>query len=298
MSGPIRVEGYGAASLSYQDYGTCACVMHRNEIFEGNFFLGGTLSGGCPATTTPRSGRATRRCANNWWGSYTIGYNAAGCDNVTIDGNFMFRPMHLPTDKYYANRSPIYFLQKRNEKVNPCRSRVKFTNNTFWGNANAREGSKKIGRRRPVNGFRADWFPGGGNVYLPNDRPPDKNYTAVRPNTYRPGSCNVYVANFLDAASVPVDLSGCGLADGARFEIRSIYNYMGAPVGTGTYAAAAPKRRIPDDPGREPHRQLRRPPGRRRPGQLSRHAPLSDAARRQHLPQRVRRPHDGAPPAR
>ena len=49
-----------------------------------------------------------------------------------------------------------------------------------------------------------------------------------------------------------VDLSGCGLADGARFEIRSIYNYMGAPVGTGTYAAAAPNVDFPMTPAANP----------------------------------------------
>ena len=254
VSGAISVKGYGASSLSYQDYGSCECVMHRNELFEGNFFLGGTLSGGCPATNDATLGTRDQTLKNNWWSSYTAGYNAAGCDRVTLDGNFMFRPMHSDGDKYFANRSAVYFAQRRGKDTNPCRPGVTFTNNTYWGNVDLVEEKKGAGGAEPdtTNGFRAEWYAGGGNVYLPNDRPPDRNYTAVRKNTYRPGSCNVYVANFLDAATVPVDLSTCGLSDGARFEIRSIYNYMGAPVGTGTYSTAAPKVDFPMTPAANP----------------------------------------------
>ena len=251
VSGPILVEGFGASSLAYQDYGSCACVMHRNEVFDGNFFLGGTLSGGCPRTNDSTLGTRDQVLTNNWWGGYTIGYNAAGCENVTIDGNYMFRSMHSRADKYYRNRPAMYFMQQRNEDINPCRSRVTFTNNTYWGNAGAVE-NKNAPNDDAVNGFKSEWFPGAGNVYLPNDGTPDRNYTAVRPNRFRPGSCNVYVANFLDSASVPVDLSACGLADGARYEIRSIYDYMGKPVANGTFSAAVPRVELSMTPASNP----------------------------------------------
>jgi hypothetical protein len=250
VSGPILVAGFPASSLAYQDYGSCACAMHRNEIFDGNFFLGGTLSGGCPATNNSTLGTRDQKLTNNWWSSYTIGYNAAGCDNVTIDGNLMFRSMLSTADKYFANRSAIYFAQQHGQKTNPCRAGVRFTNNTYWGDANKVEGAGKTDD--DINGFKAEWYPDGGNVYLPNDETPPRNYTAVRPNKFRPGSCNVYVANFLDAAEVPVDLSGCGLADGARFEVRSVYDYMGAPVRTGTFSAAAPRVEFPMSPSANP----------------------------------------------
>jgi hypothetical protein len=250
VSGSIRVEAYGGASMAYQDYGTCTCVMHRNEVFDGNFFLGGTLSGGCPRTNDSTLGTRDQKLTNNWWGGYTIGYNAAGCDAVTIEGNYMFRPMHSGLDKYFSNRSAIFFAQKHGKHVNPCRSRVTFRNNTYWGNATLGEGSGKSDDE--VNGFKSSWFDGNGNVYLPNDRPPDRNFTAVRPNKFRPGSCNVYAANFLNAAAVPVDLSPCGLADGARYEIRSIYDYMGRPVASGTYSAASPRIEFPMTPASNP----------------------------------------------
>jgi hypothetical protein len=252
VSADIRVEGFASASMSYQDYGTCTCVMHRNQVFDGNFFLGPTLSGGCSKNNDFTLGTRDQTLTNNWWQSYTIGYMAAGCDNVTIDGNFMFRPMHSTVDKYYPSRPPIYFAQKKGDDVNPCRSRVKFTNNTYWGKTDSVQHIKTNPADDAVNGFKSDWFPGSGNVYLPNDKPPEKNFTAVRPNVYRPGSCNVYVANFLDAASVPIDLSACGLADGARYEIRSIYDYMGKPVGTGAFSASAPRVEFPMSPAANP----------------------------------------------
>ncbi len=237
VSGGIRVPDFAAGSLAYQDYGTCACAMHRNEVFDGNFFLGGTLSGGCSATDNATLGTRDQKLTNNWWSSYTAGYYAAGCENVTLDGNFMFRPMYAPVDKYYLKRSPMYVMQQRGKHVNPCRKGITFTNNVYWGNANAGAGRGQSDDE--AEGFQSAWFPGGGNVYLPNDVTPSQNYTAVRKNQFRPGSCNVYVANFLNLDEVSVDLKDCRLADGAAFEVRSIYDYMGAPVKTGTYSAAS-----------------------------------------------------------
>lgn len=241
VSGPMAVEGFGAASMAYQDYGSCSCSMHRNEHFAGNFFLGRTLSGGCTANNNPTLGTRDQTLTNNWWRSYTAGYMAAGCEGVKIDGNFMFRAMYS-TDKYNKTRSPIHFAQSQGDRVNPCRPGVTFTNNVYWGSADHTQGGKTDD---DANGFRTAWFPGGGNVYLGNEAVPDRNFTAVRPNAFRPGSCNVYVANFLDSAAVSVDISACGLADGARFEIRSIYDYMGRPVRTGTFSAAAPSVAFP-----------------------------------------------------
>ena len=249
VSGGIPVEGVSSASAAYQDYGSCQCVMHRNELFDGNFFLGVTLSGGCPARDSTL-GTRDQTLTNNWWSSYRIGYMCAGCDNVTIDGNFMFRQMYSPNDKYYEERSPIFFTQQRNKKTNPCQSRVKFTNNAYWGDSDMNKNRETDADK--INGFKAAWFPGGGNVFHPNDKTPARNYTAVRPNAYRPGSCNVYVANFLDAPAVSIDLSGCGLSDGASFEVRSIYDYMGAPVRTGKFSAAAPTVEFPMTPAANP----------------------------------------------
>src|SRR5262249_14362169 len=178
---------------------------------------------------------------NNWWSLYTAGYYAAGCENVTVDGNFMFRSMYSATDKFFANRQPMYIMQERGNHSNPCRKGITFTNNVYWGNAeSAQEGKGAPKSDDETNGFKSTWFPGAGNVYLDNKKVPAQNYSAVRKNQYRPGSCNVYVANFLNLPEVAVDLKECGLADGASFEVRSIYDYMGAPVKTGTYSAASP----------------------------------------------------------
>src|SRR5262249_18741228 len=127
--------------------------------------------------------------------------------------------------------------------VNACQKGLTFTNNTYWGNPDLNE--TKATDDQEVNGFKTSWFPGNGNVYLPNDKMPSQNFSAVRKNEFRPGSCNVYIANFLNAEQVEVSLADCGLQDGAQFEVRSIYNYMGAPVKTGTYSAASPKVSFP-----------------------------------------------------
>ena len=236
------VAGFGASSLAFQDYGTCSCAMHRNWLFDGNFFLGSTLSGGCSAHANYTLGTRNQILTNNWLAGYTAGYLALGCDGVTVDSNYFFRSMHSPADPYFAKRSPIYFSQQRGKEVNPCRAGVTFTNNTYWGNPNLVDAGTTDD---DINGFRSSWYPYGGNVYLDNGSTPGRNFTAVRPNTYRAGSCNVYVANFLDATSVTVDLTACGLAEGASYEIRSIYDYMGAPVATGRFSNGNPSVSFP-----------------------------------------------------
>ncbi len=233
----IVVPGENSASMAYQDYGSCDCdVMHRNERFEGNLFLAATVSGGCPAKRDFTQGTRDQTLVNNWWSSYVPGYFAAGCDGVTLAGNSMFRSMYAESDRYFANRSPLYLGQSRNSSVNPCRPGIRDGGgNVFWGNPNLLEGAEDDDR---ANGFKSAWFP--GFTYLPNDSAPKRNYSSVLPSPVRPGRCNVYVANFLDAASVRVDIAACGIAPGAKYEIRSIYNYLGPPVATGTYDAGSP----------------------------------------------------------
>lgn len=234
----IVVPGESSASMAYQDYGSCNCeVMHRNERFEGNLFLAATVSGGCPATRDFTQGTRDQALINNWWSSYVPGYFAAGCDAVTLTGNFMFRSMYAEGDRYYATRQALYIGQKRNAHVNPCRAGIRDGGgNVYWGNPNLVEGDGKDDDT--WNGFKSAWFP--GFTYLPNDSTPKRNYSSVLPSPVRPGRCNVYVANFLDAASVGVNIAACGIAPGAKYEIRSIYNYLGPPVATGTYDSASP----------------------------------------------------------
>jgi hypothetical protein len=238
----IVVPGEASASMAYQDYGSCDCdVMHRNERFEGNLFLAATLSGGCPAVRDFTQGTRNQTLVNNWWSSYVPGYFGAGCDGVLLAGNFMFRSMEAEADRYFANRSPLYLGQSRNSRVNPCRPGVQDGGgNVYWGNPDLLEGDKGDDR---ANGFKSAWFP--GFTYLPNGATPTRNYSSVLPSPVRPGRCNVYVANFRGAASVDVDIAACGIAAGARYEIRSIYNYLGPPVATGTYDPAAPSVAFP-----------------------------------------------------
>ena len=299
VSGAIVVKGYGAASLSYQDYGTCECVMHRNELFEGNFFLGGTLSGGCPATNDATLGTRDQTLKSNWWSSYTAGYNAAGCDGVTLDGNFMFRPMHSDGDKYFANRSAVYFAQRRGKDTNPCRPGVTFTNNTYWGNVDLVEEEGR-GRSRARHHQRIS-----GRVVrrrrqrLPAERPAARPELHGRPQERLPPRLVQRVRGEFPGrrrrAGRPLDMRPrrwSALRDPVDLQLH------GSARGHGNLCGGGAERRIPDDPGREPHRQLRRPPGRRRSGQLSRHAALVDEGGREHLPQRVRGAHLGRADAR
>jgi hypothetical protein len=67
----------------------------------------------------------------------------------------------------------------------------------------------------------------------------------VFPNAYEPGRGHLAVANWDGAASVGVDLSSLGLADGEPFAIQNAQDLWGAPVVTGTWNASQPVVRLP-----------------------------------------------------
>lgn len=68
---------------------------------------------------------------------------------------------------------------------------------------------------------------------------PTGTVVRVRPNRYEPGRAHIVVYNWDRAAEVAVDLSGTGLTEGARFEIRNVQDLFGAPVLEGRYASRA-----------------------------------------------------------
>ncbi len=70
------------------------------------------------------------------------------------------------------------------------------------------------------------------NAYVTAD--PTEPAVFVRPNRYEPGRANVIVYNWSHAASIDFDPSSA-LAVGARYEIRDVQDFFGAPVTTGTY---------------------------------------------------------------
>ncbi len=56
----------------------------------------------------------------------------------------------------------------------------------------------------------------------------------VRPNKYEPGRANITIFNWDKTPTVSVDL-GVAVPKGTRFELRSVHNFFGPPVLTGTY---------------------------------------------------------------
>jgi hypothetical protein len=63
---------------------------------------------------------------------------------------------------------------------------------------------------------------------------PTQPKVLVRPSRYEAGRANVIIYNWSQQSSVPVDLSGV-LQAGARYEIRNVQDFFGAPVVSGTY---------------------------------------------------------------
>jgi hypothetical protein len=83
-----------------------------------------------------------------------------------------------------------------------------------------------------------------GDSTFTNTRPTGV-WRRVFPNAYEPGRGHLAVANWDGAASIGVDLSSLGLADGEPFAIQNAQDLWGAPVVTGTWDASQPVVRLP-----------------------------------------------------
>jgi len=68
---------------------------------------------------------------------------------------------------------------------------------------------------------------------------PSGPFVMVRPHQYLPGAAMVAIVNWPGNATVPVTLSGIGLANGVPFEVRNVLNLWGPPALTGIYSGAA-----------------------------------------------------------
>ena len=74
---------------------------------------------------------------------------------------------------------------------------------------------------------------------------PTANVVVLRTNKYELGRANLVVFNWESNSIVNVDISSLGLAQGQRFEVRDVQNYLGTPVLTTNYDAAHPTIAIP-----------------------------------------------------
>jgi len=67
----------------------------------------------------------------------------------------------------------------------------------------------------------------------------------VQPNAYEAGRAHVIIYNWDSARTVNADLSGIGLTNGQRYEVRNVQNYDAPPVFTGIWDSAKPVVAIP-----------------------------------------------------
>ena len=106
-----------------------------------------------------------------------------------------------------------------------------WSNNRFYGNSAAQEFSWR-GTGYTFSDWRRRTGLGATDVFTSGK--PSGTRVFVRPNKYERGRANVVVYNWAHQGSVQLNLSSV-LRSGDRYEIRSVYNYFGAPITAGTY---------------------------------------------------------------
>jgi hypothetical protein len=140
--------------------------------------------------------------------------------NTTLRNNYVYSPVTAvnlgyskgiasPTvvDNYIVGRTALAFVN-----VFPP---VTMTGNALYGN---------------LAGFQTTDYP--GNTYY--TARPTGTKVFVRPNKYEPGRANITIYNWDKTPTVTVSLEGA-VPTGTRFVLRSVQDFFGTPVLTGTY---------------------------------------------------------------
>ncbi len=74
---------------------------------------------------------------------------------------------------------------------------------------------------------------------------PAQNVVVLRKNKYERGRANLVVLNWRTNSSEGVDISGIGLQNGERYQVRDVQNYLGVPAVIGTFYSTNPTVNVP-----------------------------------------------------
>lgn len=177
--------------------------MEGNTVFNSGYLAGGSgrniLLGGGRTASNPVL-KSNYTYFSGFDNNSNIGYSA-GVANGEVSGNY-----------FIAGNVALRLINY---------------SGTFTGNV-------VIGEPDPSN--LASIHP--SNTYLAS-RPTTGTTVFVRPNAHEAGRAHLTVYNWAKTATVSVNLSAAGLANGTNFEIRDAQNYFGSPVFTGTYTGGA-----------------------------------------------------------
>ena len=189
-----------------------------------------------------------------------LGRNPAGGNtNAVIRNNYVVEPSDALTFNYWSNvqvtGNTFYQHEGSFGKIAFLRgtnSAYIWNNNTYFAPA-AILTCPTEQKRAPFYAFGSVGSCGGGgsldftewkqatgfdaNSTFSPTRPMGKQII-VRANAYETGRANVTVYNWDLSSNVTVNLANAGLAAGQRFEVRSVQDYLGAPVlSNQTYSA-------------------------------------------------------------
>ena len=193
---------------------------------QNNYFFHPYTSNGSNLAWGYGAGIADGTVANNYFvggGGALIG--VGNTTNSTINNN-----------QFFSTRAGVYYAQ-----IYPGSSYA-WNNNTYHKaqgrNVYALSGVGVFGFSswKTQTGF--DLSSVETNANLPDT-------VVVRPNAYTPGRAHVIVYSPSRAASVSVNLSTAGLANGQSYTIRNAFNYGGEIVASGTYNASSPVINLP-----------------------------------------------------
>lgn len=164
--------------------------------------------------------------SNYFVGGGAIGLEVTDATNVTATGN-----------KFYTANSSAINIQSHQASYT-------VNNNTYYGTAanSAKYGNITAGENQTFTQWRSST---GFDAASTTNSNPLPDTVILRPNTYSAGRANIVVFAPSAPASITVNLTQAGLANGQAYTIQNAYNYNGTPVFSGVYNSAAPSISIP-----------------------------------------------------
>lgn len=195
----LGMQIFGTATTRLENFHLIGNIVFNNGTMGGRYSRNLLIGGDVVVRDPVLRGNITYFPTDtDHGGDNNLGYypEGQGCVNLDMEDNYLVSGSLALT-------------------MNKCGGSMK--NNTLFGD---------------IRNFARTDFP--TNSYLGKARPA-RAQVFVRPNRFEAGRANIAVVNWPKAATVAVDLSRAGLAEGDRYEIYDVQNLGGEPVAAGNF---------------------------------------------------------------
>jgi hypothetical protein len=172
--------------------------------------------------------------------SYMCGASFEGWKDLYMTNNTF---VELSTVPNYA-QTAVFWEIVRTNIINSTLTALHVNGNQYFGNQfqTTLDHWRLNGARQTFSSIQAMGCDASGTY---TQASPPQNVVILRPNKYEPGRAHLVVLNWFTNSTATVNISGIGLQNGVKYEVRDVQNYLGTPALTGYYDSTQPTITVP-----------------------------------------------------